>query len=152
MTIIHASSGIIAASGLIVPEFTGDPYLVLDVAVSPSDAMAGIEIDADGAIEAFKQAGNQGDIGRWDGGAGTLSKVDYQFRLDTVSTQGAGLAAGSDAVDSWLAASAALDSWWCDEDALGTDQFVGTLRVRLAASPFTEYDTASLTLTASVEI
>jgi hypothetical protein len=123
------------------PRFTNDPYFAVDFQIFPTDALAGIEVDADGAIERFTSTGNQGDIGRWDNGLGTLNKADYQFRLDTISGS---VEVGSDPVDTWLAASAGLNFWRVREQGIGTERFTGTLRVRLAVSPFTEYDTASV--------
>ena len=50
------------------PGFLGKPYSVMDINLPPTDAVAGIELDFDGGIEEYINAGNQGDIGRWDGG------------------------------------------------------------------------------------
>ena len=149
MTGIMMGAGGAAAAGgagAAVPEFSGDPYTVFDGNIFPNDSRAGIEVDADGAIEAFIQSGNQGDIGRWDGN-NSLNKADYQFRLDTTS----GNIDAGDATDTWLAASGGLNSWQVIETGLGTETFTGTLRVRLAVSPFTEYDSASVNLTAISE-
>lgn len=146
--IMMGAAGAAAASGAgaAVPEFSGDPYTELDFQIFPNDARAGIEVDADGAIETYIQAGNQGDAGRWDGN-NSLNKADYQFRMDTVS----GSTTGGDATDTWLAASGGLNSWEVFEGGLGVESFSGTLRVRLAVSPFTEYDSASVTLNATSE-
>lgn len=125
------------------PRFTGGPYEVLDFDTPPGLALSGIEIDADGGIEGFNDSsGNLGDIGRWDNGLGTLTKSDYQFRLDVISGI---LASGSDATDTWLPASAGLNSWFAST-SFGIRDFEGTLRVRLAVSPFTEYDSESVNL------
>lgn len=123
------------------PQFIGDPYVVQHFPLFPNDALAGIEVDADGGIEAYKFTGNQGDIGRWDGGA-SLDKADYQFRLDTIT----GNIDGGYATDVWLAAQPGFHNWDVLETGAGNEFFTGTLRVRLAISPFTEYDSASVSL------
>lgn len=131
------------------PRFTGDPYVVFDYEYPrPPNPIAGIEVDADGGIEKFISSGNQGDFGRWDNGIGTLNKADYQFRLDTFSEGGRGLFGASDPVDVWLPASAGLHAWWVEVDAGFTASYAGLLRVRLAVSPFTEFDSASVNLSA----
>ncbi len=130
----------------LIPGFTGGPYQVFDHRNFPTDALAGIEIDADGAVEAFKSTGNQGDIGRWDGGL-TLSKIDFQFRYD-LSAGSAPNSPGSAAVDVWLAASASLDFWGQLETGFGVTFSNGTVRMRLDAAPFTEFNSTTLFLEA----
>lgn len=139
--------GIIGAvqQGPAVPEFSGDPYNHFDIVLPPTDALVGIEIDADGGIEWFDSGGNNGDTGRWDGNA-TLNKADYQFRLDT--SVGSINWGPSDSTDIWLPASAGLNVWAVEETGIGISTFSGTLRVRLAVAPFTEFDTASVMLQA----
>lgn len=126
------------------PAFVSDPYSVSSFSLfptGPNPAFAGIEIDADGGIERNVHTSFPSDIGRWDNGLFTLNKADFQFRLDTI---GGSIDVG-DATDVWLPASAGLN-YWRIEESFGYQIFTGTLRVRLATSPFTEYDSASLTL------
>ena len=133
-----------APAPVLEPRFTGDPFLVQDYSYPrPPNPIAGIELDADGAIEGFTKDGNQGDIGRWDNGLGTLNKADYQFRIDTTSGN---LDVNSDPADVWLPASAALDAFWVEVQSGFRENFQGILRVRLAVSPFTEFDTCSVIL------
>jgi hypothetical protein len=122
--------------------FTSDPYTVIDINLPPTDALAGIEVDADGGIEKYINAGNQGDIGRWDNGLMSLDKSDYQFRLDTIT----GTTDNGDALDTWLPAIAGFNHWDREVTGTGNKNFTGTLRMRLAISPFTEFDTAAVTL------
>ena len=121
-------------------------WLVTDIQANPTTATAGFEIDADGGIETYKSTGNQGDVGRWDGGSmGGLNKIDYQFRFDE---SGPGSISG-DATNVWLAASAGLDNWQVTVVGGTNTVNTGTLRIRLAASPFTEYASSTvITLTA----
>ena len=129
-----------------VPAFTGDPYSVNSVTAWPGgpNAAAQIRVDVDGFVYNIRAGiAMPSIIGSWDNGLGTLSKDDYQFRLDTIT----GTIDFGDSVDVWLPASLSDDFWEVQED-FGIKTFTGTLRVRLATSPFTEYDTASVTLEA----
>lgn len=130
------------------PRFTSDPYVVIDFRVFPTDALAGIEIDSDGGIEAFKSSGNQGDIGRWDNGLGTLDRADYDFRLDIIS--GSANWSGSDAVNTWIAGTS-LIAWAAEELGFGEESFSATLRIRPTGGG-ADFDTASVTCTASSEL
>lgn len=127
-----------------VPAFISDPYSVSSFSLfptGPNPAFAGIEVDADGGIERIVHDSAAFDIGRWDNNLYTLNKADFQFRLDTIG----GTIDIGDATDVWLPASAGLN-FWRIEETFGYQVFTGTLRVRLATSPFTEYDSASLSL------
>lgn len=145
MTIAHFSA--VTGVGRLLPGFTSDPYTVSDVSAG-SNTTAGIEIDTDGGIEAFKQAGNQGDIGRWDGSTpGALTMSDFDFFLETTSTQGSGIdAISSDDVDTWVAGGS-LISWQVSETSPILSQFVGVLKVRFTGE-VAILDTANVTLTA----
>ena len=122
----------------VVPSWTGGTYGVASVVIVPVDALAGFEIDADGGVERFRHSGNQGDVGRWDGG-GSFNKIDYQFRYDGDDSL---IWSGGDDFNVWLPASASLDTFACAIDTGQDDLDVfGTLRMRLAVSPFTEYGT-----------
>lgn len=124
------------------PQFSAAAYNIEDNFGSPAEAS--IEIDADGGIESVLNAGNQGDIGRWDGNA-SLTKSDYEFRLDTIS--GTLNAPGSAAADTWISASASTDTWGIIQIGSGIKIFNGTLRVRPAGGG-ADIDTATVTLTA----
>lgn len=130
-----------------IPAFTSDPYSVNDVSFWPGgpNAVARIIVDPDGFVYQFRATvgGLPSIIGRWDNGLGTLSKINYQFRLDTIS----GVIDAGDPTDIWITQNIGTDQWEVQE-TFGISTFVGTLRVRLASSPFTEYDTASVTLEA----
>jgi len=140
-------AGTVAQGGM--PKFIDGPYISFSVSISPTDAMAGVEIDADGAIERITNLGNQGDIGRWDGN-NSLNKIDYQFRYDR--TGGTADPNGiSDAVGVWLSASAGLNVWQQLVTGLGTRISSGNLRMR-DATTLQEFTSESLTLTASVEV
>lgn len=131
------------------PAFIGGPYSAFDVRISPTDSLAGVEIDADGGIERYTSQGNQGDIGRWDGNNTGLNKIDFQFRFDR--TGGTSDPNGtSDAVNVWLAASAGLNNWEQLVTGIGTRIASGSLRMR-DASTLQEFTSDGLTLTSSVE-
>ena len=72
-----------------------------------------------------------------------LNKADYQFRLDEISSSGNPII--GDGINIWLPPSAGFNFWRIEED-FGISSFSGTLRVRLAVAPFTEYDTAAMSL------
>jgi hypothetical protein len=136
------------------PNFTGDPYSVFSSNVygggSPIDVFAGYEIDADGAIEAFTNNGNEGDVGRWDSGLGSLNKADYQFRFDKVSGLGSE-GPLSDPWGVWLPATAGLNVFSIRITGNGNRTVTGNVRVRLAVSPFTEYDSATMQMSVAQE-
>lgn len=110
------------------PNFSGDPYIVFDSTLGPSFCMAGIEIDSDGAIEAIKSGGNQGDIGRWDGG-NSLDKNDYEFRLQKIS--GDDLDVVGDAQNTWHGGGG-VTVFRVSRSGIGNEDFVGQLRMRPA--------------------
>lgn len=116
-------------------------WSVTSVVGNPLTALAGFEIDADGGIERYNHTGNLGDVGRWDGGS-SLNKIDYQFRFDE---SGPGSVNGtSDATNVWLAASAGLNNWEVTVVGGTNNVNTGTLRMRLAASPFTEFASSTV--------
>jgi hypothetical protein len=128
------------------PRFTNDPYNVQSFTMPPTepDALAGIEIDADGGIESFLssvEGGNQGDIGRWDNGLGTLDIADYDFRFDVTSGAVNGI---SFAANTWHPGSGGLINFSVTEN-FGVQTATGTLRMRPAGGG-ADIDTASLTL------
>jgi hypothetical protein len=130
------------------PLFTKSLFLVVSFTSPPTepDALAGIEIDADGAIEAFKssvEGGNQGDIGRWDGGCGILDIADYDFRYDVTIGAVNGISYSSGV---WHPGSGGLINFSVTEN-LGVQTATGTLRVRLAGGG-ADIDTCTLTLEA----
>ena len=144
-------AGAVAAAG--DPRFTGDPYTTFDVFVygvgSPVRVFSGIEMRADGTIYELKRSGAT-LIGRWDNGLATLDKADYQFRFDTTDTlPGPGLT--SQDFNTWVAASASVQAFYIEIDSNGEFTVSGTVRVRKATSPFTEYDTAALSMTVAQE-
>jgi len=124
-----------------VPAFIGGGYSAFDVAISPTDGLAGVEIDADGGIERYLHTGNQGDIGRWDGN-NSLNKVDFQFRYDVTG--------GVPSTPNGTAASAGLNNWEQLVTGLGTRISTGNLRMR-DASTLQEFAASTLSLTCSVE-
>jgi hypothetical protein len=130
--------------GIAVPLFTDDPYGLLDS--YPQPATARIEMSADGAIEGFKGGGSIGDIGRWDGGSGSLDRSDYDFRLDHISGS---LSGTCDSQDVWIAGSTAPS--WCVHVAvpIGLERFEGTLRVRPSGGG-ADFDTANVQLEADL--
>lgn len=132
--------------GIPQPAFVSDPFTVFD-SVPGGPAQAGIEIDGDGGVEAIKEAGNQGDIGRWDNNL-SLTKSDYQFRLDT--TSGTLNAPGTDPADTWLTASTGTDFFGIRELA-SIKVFSGTLRVRPSGGG-ADFDTASVSLSADTVV
>jgi hypothetical protein len=130
------------------PLFTAGSIFVASFTMPPTepDALAGIEIDADGAIESFKssvEGGNQGDHSRWDGGCGILDIADYDFRYDVTigSVNGISFTAGV-----WHPGSGGLINFSVTEN-LGVQTAWGTLRVRPAGGG-ADIDTITLTLQA----
>ena len=115
-------------SGPSMPFFTGPtPYLEADS--YPAPATAGIEVDADGGVETFTSAGNQGDIGRWDGG-GSFNAADYDFRMDFISGT---LDGASDPLGVWLNSGfGVIGAWFVQVEIFGINNFQGTLRMRPA--------------------
>lgn len=126
------------------PLFTSDPYAVSDITAFPQGpaAQARLEIRANGTVYGVRGGGTDFLAGRWDASLFTLTKADYQFRLDTIS----GSLTGGDAADTWIAANSGTDLWEVLVAGQGIEQFTGTIRVRLGVSPFTEYDSASVSL------
>lgn len=128
------------------PRFTGDPYSVVDLTINPIDALAGIEIDVDGAIEEFINAGNQGDIGRWDNGLMSLDRSDFDFRADKISGDDLDTTGLGKPQNTWILGSA-FPVFQVRVTNFGSDIFVGTLRVRPTGGGG-DLDTASLRLEA----
>lgn len=126
------------------PLFTSDPYAVVDITQFPSGpaAQARMEIRANGTVYAVRSGGTDFLLGRWDAGLFTLNKANYQFRLDLLS----GGLTGGDAINSWIAANSGTDLWEVLVATTGIEDFTGTIRIRLGVSPFTEYDSASVSL------
>jgi len=129
------------------PQFTAFNIFEADACIQPCVALAGIEIDADGAIETFIQAGNQGDHSRWDGGCGVLDIADYDFRLDVSS--GAVNGVQTLASEVWHPGSGPLIVFSTTRN-FGESTVIGTLRVRPTGGGG-DIDTVGLTLFASAE-
>jgi hypothetical protein len=112
-----------------------------DVAISPSDAVVTLAVNAAGGWTC-----TGGGTGTWkDGGTG----ADYDVRMTTISgTLSSGGPAGS-----WLNL-ASNRTFTRNETRNGffSSTYQGTLEIRLAASPFTVLDSCTVTLTAEVEI
>lgn len=128
------------------PQFTTDPLNAFSFTQPPTepDALAGIEIDADGAIERFLssvEGGNQGDIGRWDGGCGILDIADYDFRYDVSIGSVNGI---SNSAGVWHPGSGGLINFSVTEN-LGIQTATGTLRVRPTGGGV-DIDTCTLNL------
>ena len=122
------------------PMFTGDPFQAQDFGFGFVEA--GIEIDADGGIEAFNSGGNLGDIGRWDGG-GSFVRADFDFRADKSS--GFGNLDAPFVQSVWYAGSSLIS--FKVSNSFSVDNWSGTLRMRPTGGG-SDIDTASLQLTA----
>jgi hypothetical protein len=128
------------------PRFTGDPYSVVDLTVNPIDALAAVDIVADGSIDALINAGNQGAIGRWDNGLMSLNRNDFDFRADKISGDDLDTSFPGDPQNTWILGSTA-PVFQVKVTGSGSDIFVGTLRIRPTGGG-ADHDTASLRLEA----
>ena len=126
------------------PRFTGDPYNVVDLQINPNDALAAIDIAADGSIDEIIEAGNQGDIGRWDNGLMSLNRNDFDFRADKISGDSLDTTGSGDPENTWILGSTA-PRFQTRVTGSGRKVFVGTLRMRDTGGGG-DHDTASLRL------
>lgn len=115
------SAGI--ASG--APAFVSSPYTVIDFRLAPLLACAKLELRSNGELWGVRCGLASFQVGRWDNGLGTLTIGDYDFRVDKVS--GADL--NSDLSQNTWHAGVNLMKFGV-EQANGTIQFTGTIRVR----------------------
>lgn len=113
--------------------------------VSPANATAGFRLDNDFSADSLAGAAYT-ERYTWKTGSGAAA--DYEARWTTISgslssgTAGTWLGLGTDRV--WTRTRTA--------DGIGSDTVVGTVEIREAAAPNTVLATATITLTASVDI
>ena len=84
LALMYRAMSAVAVGGM--PQFTGDPYQAEDL--DAGLAQAGIKINADGTIQKVVQGAPLAILGRWDGGVGSLTRSDYDFRADKVTGSG----------------------------------------------------------------
>jgi hypothetical protein len=129
------------------PAFTGDPYTEAEaIRTGFASAIlidAGYTIEADGTIDAQSSIdGTTPGVGRWDNGLGTLTRSDYQFRFDSSQSP----ASSSDPFNTWVSGFL-MQGFFIELGSFGSKSTIppgGTIRVRKATSPFTEYDSADM--------
>jgi hypothetical protein len=120
-------------------------FSLWDFAIAPTNATTSLGVNSDGSYDAY-QGGSLMYSGTWrQGGASS----DYQVRLTKTSGNnptGAALA-------TWIACSSGA-AWYINEtrDGYFSNAFTGTLEIRLAASPNTVLATASVSMSADVEV
>jgi hypothetical protein len=115
-------------------------------AISTGDAQWTFNVNSDGTYSGY-EGGTLSFSGTWMlGGSGG----DYQVMLET-ATVGGGVT--GDAIDTWLALSASRQ-WVQLETRNGyyTKYYTGLVRIRQAAAPNTEFDTATVDFSATVEV
>ena len=112
-----------------------------DYQISPTNASCVLVVRADGTWTCTGTAG-----GTWLTGGGTGS--DYEVRLTTVSGT-----APLGTLGAWLALSG-NQTWSLTETRNGfySKSFSGTLEIRMAASPNTVFDSASVSMDVIVEM
>ena len=126
------------------PRFLSDPYNVVDLQINPNDALAAIDIASDGSIDEIIEAGNQGDIGRWDNGLMSLTKADFDFRADKISGDNLDTTGSGDPQNTWIPGNTAI-RFQTRVTGSGRKVFVGTLRMRDTGGG-ADHDIASLRL------
>ena len=121
---------------------------VWDLAISPTDAFAGIRVHSDGTVDnRTNVSANYTNQYTWLTGAGSTN-ADYEVRWTTTAGT---LSAGT--AGTWMVLSTSRE-FTRNETRNGffSSSCTGTLEIRMAASPFTVLATATITLQADVEI
>lgn len=125
----------------------GEPAPVIDVtpstyetsAISPSTSAASVTFNADGTVSKFADSGSTTP---WKTGA---EGVGYDIKFETITGT---LSSGT--ANTWLS----LDvnqTFGVERLTTGVKTWNGTVRIREAISPFTELDSAAVTIQAVVE-
>ena len=121
------------------------PTNIIDYAseISPTDANVTLAVNSNGTWSTNGQAASSGT---WQAGG---TAADYQVRLSKT----AGTDTSGSALATWLSCSL-NNSWTLSETTNGnaTRSFTGTLEIRMAASPNTVLDTATVDLDATVDV
>lgn len=126
--------------------FDAAEYTASDIKISPDDAQAGLELDADGTIDKIDIDGPVSNIGTWY--TSVLDADNYEVRLDYLS--GAVINGGNNTGQWYLGETDAPNGWWITETGIGENTFIGTFRIRPAGGG-ADIDTASVTITAASE-
>lgn len=136
-------SGVGAIAGAKTP-----PQVTIDlqdgdyVDEATGSAAVTVTFKTDGSVHVVNSAGNFDD---YDWGSGSLTPGNYEIRFDTAFGS---LSSGT--ANTWLSLSVA-QSIGVQRPTPGSKHWDGTVRIRQAASPYTELDSAAIALTASAE-
>jgi hypothetical protein len=123
-------------------EFSAANINVSAFALPPADALAGIEIDADGTIDRVTQAGNTPNVWTWAVGSGfDANDYDFMFDISVGALDGIG-----DPGNVWINGGGTI-FWLVQETGIGTTTCTGTLRIRPAGGGG-DIDTAGSSLSA----
>jgi len=121
-------AGIQAAAGAAFNiAFSSGIISVGDFRLSPNNAAAGIEIDADGTIDRVRSTGTDQNIWTWATGAG-FDANDYDFMWDSITGT---LDLIGDPQDVWINGGSTI-FFTVLETGIGTTSATGTLRIRPA--------------------
>lgn len=117
----------------------------LDNAATPTNVASGIQIHSDGTVNRLKTS-TYTDQYTWLTGSG--ANTDYEVRMTTTS----GTLSSGDTLGVWHSLGTTRDfNRNNNSDTPSTQEYVGTLEIRMAAAPNTVLATATVTLTATVD-
>lgn len=119
---------------------------LFDFSIVPTAAFAGIRFHSDGTVDV--REGNGGYVNSYTWRTGTGASSDYEVRW----TVGSGTPTG-DTTGTWLGLGTTRE-WYEATTGGGFSSQIssGTVEIRMAASPFTVFDSGSINLDASTEI
>lgn len=147
MPLLGGASKLVTSVAGTDPMFSGDPYNLTDLGLPPIEpAVCDIQLRSNGTVWNIRNTLPSQQVGRWDAGLGSLDIADYDFQLEKVL----GDIGRGESQNSWIQGFGGM-YWGVFETGFGSEEFVGTLRVRPTGGG-ADFDTASVALTAFGEL